>query len=188
MKLRKSCSNGASDTRNHRHLVLRFGRKRRYANAHHVNARPPWAAIRADHARSDGQHGGISTDRRIAFRLYITGDTLIFDDLKEIPRRYKDIDLALLHLGGTRVAGLLVTMDAKQGVELVQLVRPRQAIPIHYNDYDVFTSSLSDFQHEVEAAGLSRSDPLPESRRYATPFGCLPNGRLPDEARAAIRW
>ena len=46
-------------------------------------------------------------------------------------------------------------MDAKQGVELVQLVRPRQAIPIHYNDYDVFTSSLSDFQHEVEAAGLS---------------------------------
>ena len=89
-----------------------------------------------------------------SFRLYITGDTLIFDDLKEIPRRYKDIDLALLHLGGTRVLGLLVTMDAKQGVELVQLVRPRQAIPIHYNDYDVFTSSLSDFQHEVEAAGL----------------------------------
>ena len=89
-----------------------------------------------------------------SFRLYITGDTLIFDDLKEIPRRYKDIDLALLHLGGTRVVGLLVTMDAKQGVELVQLVRPRLAIPIHYNDYDVFTSSLSDFQHEVEAAGL----------------------------------
>jgi len=52
-----------------------------------------------------------------SFRLYITGDTLIFDDLKEIPRRYKDIDLALLHLGGTRVLGLLVTMDAKQGVE-----------------------------------------------------------------------
>jgi L-ascorbate metabolism protein UlaG (beta-lactamase superfamily) len=88
------------------------------------------------------------------FRLYITGDTLIFDELKEIPRRYKDIDLALLHLGGTRVLGILVTMDAKQGVELVQLVRPRRAIPIHYNDYDVFTSPLSDFQHEVEAAGL----------------------------------
>ena len=89
------------------------------------------------------------------FRLYITGDTLVFDDLKEIPRRYKDIDLALLHLGGTRVLGILVTMDAKQGVELVQLVRPRRAIPIHYNDYDVFASPLSDFQHEVQAAGLS---------------------------------
>ncbi len=89
-----------------------------------------------------------------AFRLYISGDTLVFDDLKEIPRRYREIDLALLHLGGTRVLGVLVTMDAKQGVELLQLVRPRRAIPIHYNDYDVFTSPLSDFQAEVTAAGL----------------------------------
>lgn len=88
------------------------------------------------------------------FRLYITGDTLVFDDLNEIPRRHRDIDLALLHLGGTRVLGILVTMDAKQGVELLNLVRPRHAIPIHFNDYDVFTSSLTDFQKEVDAAGL----------------------------------
>jgi L-ascorbate metabolism protein UlaG (beta-lactamase superfamily) len=89
-----------------------------------------------------------------AFRLYISGDTLVFDDLREIPRRYRDVDLALLHLGGTRVLGVLVTMDAKQGVELLQLLRPRRAIPIHYNDYDVFTSPLSDFQAEVTAAGM----------------------------------
>lgn len=88
------------------------------------------------------------------FRMYITGDTLMFDGLYEIPRRHRDIDLALLHLGGTRVLGILVTMDAKQGVEVMKLVRPRRAIPIHYNDYDVFTSRLSDFQQEVEAAGL----------------------------------
>jgi L-ascorbate metabolism protein UlaG (beta-lactamase superfamily) len=88
------------------------------------------------------------------FRMYITGDTLIFDDLNEIPRRHPEIDLALLHLGGTRVLGILVTMDATQGVELMRLVRPRLAIPIHYNDYDVFTSPLSDFEKEVAAAGL----------------------------------
>jgi len=88
------------------------------------------------------------------FRLYLTGDTLIIDDLKEIPRRYPDVDLALLHLGGTRVLGLLVTMDAKQGIEMLRIVRPHRAIPIHYNDYDVFTSPLSDFQREVRAAGM----------------------------------
>ena len=87
-------------------------------------------------------------------RLYVTGDTLVIDDLKEIPRRYPDIDLALLHLGGTRVLGIMVTMDGKQGVELVQIVQPKRAIPIHYNDYDLFTSPLSDFQEEVRAAGL----------------------------------
>jgi L-ascorbate metabolism protein UlaG (beta-lactamase superfamily) len=87
------------------------------------------------------------------FRMYITGDTLLFDGLSEIPRRHRDIDLALLHLGGTRVLGILVTMDAKQGVDLLKLVRPRRAIPIHFNDYDVFTSPLSDFEQEVTAAG-----------------------------------
>ena len=90
----------------------------------------------------------------ILFRIYITGDTLVIDDLKELPRRYSDIDLALLHLGGTRVLGVMVTMDGKQGVELMRIVDPKMAIPIHYNDYDVFTSPLSDFQNEVSAAGL----------------------------------
>ena len=87
-------------------------------------------------------------------RLYITGDTLIHDALRAIPRRYPHIDHALLHLGGTRVLGVLVTMDGKQGVEAMKLIRPKIAIPIHYNDYTVFKSPLSDFQRHVRAAGL----------------------------------
>ncbi|MGH9942358.1 MAG: MBL fold metallo-hydrolase [Pyrinomonadaceae bacterium] len=92
--------------------------------------------------------------RRTTLRLYITGDTLIHDDLKEIPRRFAEIDLALLHLGGTRVLGVMVTMDAGQGVEMIRIVRPRKAIPIHYNDYEVFKSPLEDFKQAVAAAGL----------------------------------
>ena len=87
-------------------------------------------------------------------RVYITGDTLVFDDIKEIPKRYSDINLALLHLGGTRVMGILVTMDAKEGLEMFNIINPKKAIPIHYNDYDVFKSPLEDFQHEVKEAGL----------------------------------
>jgi L-ascorbate metabolism protein UlaG (beta-lactamase superfamily) len=91
-----------------------------------------------------------------SYRMYISGDTLVYDDLKEIPRRYPDVDLALLHLGGTRVLGILVTMDAKQGIEAMQIVQPRTAIPIHYNDYTVFKSPLSEFQAAVKAAGLEQ--------------------------------
>jgi L-ascorbate metabolism protein UlaG (beta-lactamase superfamily) len=89
-----------------------------------------------------------------SFRLYITGDTLVIDELKEIAQRFPDIDLALLHLGGTRVLGILVTMDGKQGAQAIRMVDPDRAIPIHYNDYDVMESPLSDFRREVEAAGL----------------------------------
>jgi L-ascorbate metabolism protein UlaG (beta-lactamase superfamily) len=45
-------------------------------------------------------------------------------------------------------------MDAVQGVEMMRVIRPQRAIPIHYNDYDVFKSPLSDFQREIAAAGL----------------------------------
>jgi L-ascorbate metabolism protein UlaG (beta-lactamase superfamily) len=34
-------------------------------------------------------------------RLYITGDTLVYDALHEIPQQYPDTDLVLIHLGGT---------------------------------------------------------------------------------------
>lgn len=71
-----------------------------------------------------------------------------------IPRRYSDIDVALLHLGGTTVMGIMLTMDGKEGVEMFRIINPKRAIPIHYNDYDVFKSKLEDFQIRIRKAGL----------------------------------
>lgn len=88
------------------------------------------------------------------FRMYITGDTLMHKALQAIPERYPDIDLALFHLGGTKLLGVLVTMDARQGIKAVQLIRPHVAIPIHCDDYTVFRSSLAEFQRAVTDAGL----------------------------------
>lgn len=103
---------------------------------------------------SSSNEGGEGADEA-ALRLYITGDTLMHDDLKEIPRRFPGIDLALLHLGGTRILGVMLTMDARQGVEMIRLVNPKKAAPIHYNDYTVFKWPLDDFKRAVEEAGLS---------------------------------
>jgi L-ascorbate metabolism protein UlaG (beta-lactamase superfamily) len=87
------------------------------------------------------------------FRIYISGDTLIHEDLNEIPNRFPGVDLALIHLGGTRIMGVLLTMDDEQGVQILQIIQPETAIPIHYNDYDVFKSPLEDFQRAADAAG-----------------------------------
>jgi L-ascorbate metabolism protein UlaG (beta-lactamase superfamily) len=97
-----------------------------------------------------------SASRDTSYRIYISGDTLVYGDIEEIPRRYPGIDLALLHLGGTRVLGMVkVTMDGADGVRMMQIIAPDHAIPIHYNDYDVFKSPLSDFEKAVNEAGLS---------------------------------
>lgn len=87
--------------------------------------------------------------------MYISGDTLIHDRLREIPRRFPDVDVALLHLGGTRVLGILVTMDAAQGVEAMRIIDPKTAVPIHYNDYTAFKSPLEDFERAATAAGFA---------------------------------
>ncbi|KKY14878.1 hypothetical protein UCRPC4_g06601 [Phaeomoniella chlamydospora] len=95
------------------------------------------------------------------YRIYISGDTLMVDDLKSIPEhcKGKNVDLMLIHLGGTTIPSpslplLMVTMDAKQGIELVKLIKPDLTIPIHYDDYDVFLSPLEDFKTEMTKAGL----------------------------------
>ncbi len=97
-----------------------------------------------------------SSSGELDLRLYITGDTLFHDRLKQIPLRYPNIDIALVHLGGTRVLGLMLTMDAEQGIEAVKVIRAGINIPIHYNDYDVFRSPLDDFRRAVERAGLEQ--------------------------------
>lgn len=98
-----------------------------------------------------GDLGGVTR-----LRLYISGDTLMFDDLAEISRRYPDIHLAVLHLGGTLLpGGLLVTMDGRQGADLVRALRPRRILPVHYEDYAVMRSPLSDFLLEAEHLGFA---------------------------------
>jgi len=85
-------------------------------------------------------------DGRRRLRLYITGDTLFRQEvLGEIPERFGDIDAALVHLGGTRILGMLLTMDGRDGAALSRLVNPRSILPVHYDDYPVFRDPLAGF-------------------------------------------
>jgi L-ascorbate metabolism protein UlaG (beta-lactamase superfamily) len=85
------------------------------------------------------------TSGTVRHRTYVTGDTLHRPWLGEVLERTGPLDAMVIHLGGTRVLGLLVTMDGAQGAGLTDLVRPRVAVPVHLDDYGVFTSGLDDF-------------------------------------------
>ncbi|KAI1423892.1 Metallo-hydrolase/oxidoreductase [Xylaria sp. FL1777] len=118
------------------------------------------------------------------YRIYISGDTLFVDELKEIPKFIREqqqqlaqqhqqsprdgaagvgIDLMIIHLGGTTIPGphmplLMVTMDARQGVALMGLLNPRLTIPVHFDDYSVMLSPLQDFKAEVANMGEAWRD------------------------------
>jgi L-ascorbate metabolism protein UlaG (beta-lactamase superfamily) len=101
-------------------------------------------------------------------RVYLTGDTLPYPELGAIRDRCPDIDAAVVHLGGTRVLGMLLSMDGPRGVDLLDLVRPRTAFPVHHDDYGIFHSPLSEFATEVRRRApattvryLERGQPWP---------------------------
>ena len=89
-------------------------------------------------------------DGQVRHRVYVSGDTLTGDHVDQIAERHPHIDVAVVHLGGTRVLLHTVTMDAAQGVDFLSRSEPRQAVPVHYDDYGVFRSPLSAFLRLAE--------------------------------------
>lgn len=87
-------------------------------------------------------------------RVYVSGDTLYRPWLLEVTDRCGPLDAAVVHLGGTKVLGLTVTMDASRGCDLVELLRPLVTVPVHFDDYPVFRSPRSDFEHEWARRGV----------------------------------
>jgi L-ascorbate metabolism protein UlaG (beta-lactamase superfamily) len=85
----------------------------------------------------------------VHWRGFISGDTLFRPFLGEVLERCGPLDVMIPHLGGTKVAGVLLTMDARQGADLVELLTPPVTVPIHYDDYGRFKSPLGDFVAEV---------------------------------------
>jgi L-ascorbate metabolism protein UlaG (beta-lactamase superfamily) len=95
--------------------------------------------------RWDGQQHGV---------LWITGDTVLYDGVREVAERLQ-VDIALLHLGGVRfpVSGpARYTMTAQDAVELCGLIRPRTAIPIHYEGWKHFRQGRDAIERVFAAA------------------------------------
>lgn len=95
-------------------------------------------------------------------RVYVSGDTLLIDELADIPGRFGPIDTGILHLGGTRLPagprlpfGLTVTMDGSRGAQAVADLDLPRVIPVHFDDYGVFASPLADFLKEMADRGLA---------------------------------
>jgi L-ascorbate metabolism protein UlaG (beta-lactamase superfamily) len=83
--------------------------------------------------------------------LWISGDTVLYDGVREVADRLQ-VDTALLHLGGVRfpITGpLRYTMTAREAVELCSLMRPRTVIPIHYEGWKHFLEGREAVEREL---------------------------------------
>ena len=105
--------------------------------------------------RWDGQEHGA---------LWISGDTVLYDGVREVAGRVP-VDVALLHLGSVQfgITGpLRYTLTAREGVELCRLIRPRRLMPVHYEGWSHFREGRDAVEREF--------------------------ARAPDDIRERVRW
>ena len=74
-------------------------------------------------------------------RYYAAGDTDITEEAKNVK-----CDVALVPIGGT------YTMDYKEAAELVNVIRPKVAIPTHYGSVVGDVSCGEKFKHLVNSS------------------------------------
>jgi len=73
--------------------------------------------------------------------IYISGDTVYFNGIDEVAKRYK-INIGILHVGSAQFPHLSgtakYTMDGKDFIEATRILNPKKAIPIHHKGWTHF--------------------------------------------------
>ena len=117
--------------------IFPFGRLK-FTIAHHGSSSP------------DGKYMGEPAGVVITMggkTIYHTGDTGLFLDMKLIGER-NSIDVMCLPIGDN------YTMGIDDAVAAVEFVKPKLAIPMHYNTFPVIAADPNEFKTKVEAQGM----------------------------------
>lgn len=98
----------------------------------------------------DGTYGGMPVGVLITVEgktIYHSGDTGLFGDMKLI-RELNPIDVALIPIGDN------FTMGVSDALKAVELLKPKETIPMHYSTFDVINTDPDEFVKGVKKMGL----------------------------------
>lgn len=89
--------------------------------------------------------------------LYISGDTVVYEGVEEVARRYS-ISAALLHFGAAHVPRLgpdSLTLTAAEGARLALLMPHAAIFPIHYEGWTHLSEGRNAIEQAFAAAGIA---------------------------------
>jgi L-ascorbate metabolism protein UlaG (beta-lactamase superfamily) len=88
--------------------------------------------------------------------IYITGDTVWFDGVADVARRFRP-GIVLLFAGSARTRGPFnLTMNTNDAIETAHAFPDATIVPVHYQGWAHFTESAEDLFHSFKALGLSQ--------------------------------
>jgi len=115
----------------------------------------------AVHSSSRGSPTGVVIGGRDV-TIYHAGDTGLFHEMSLIGELYNP-DIALLPIGGH------YTMGVKEAVKAVHLIKPKIAIPMHYNTFPVISADPYEFKNLVEKTCATKVVVLKPGETYTYP-------------------
>lgn len=87
--------------------------------------------------------------------IYVSGDTVWFDGVAEVARRF-DVRLAVLFTGSAKPRGAFhVTMDANDAIEAAAAFKKATIVAIHNEGWEHFTETQEQLAHAFKALGIA---------------------------------
>ncbi len=98
--------------------------------------------------------GFVLSSKSGAFRpVYVTGDTVWFEGVAEVQRRFRP-GLVLLFAGAAQTRGKFnLTMNANDAIEAAQAFAGAAIVPLHTDGWAHFTETADDLEHAFKALG-----------------------------------
>ncbi|MEU4687777.1 MBL fold metallo-hydrolase [Actinoplanes sp. NPDC023714] len=93
--------------------------------------------------------------------VWITGDTVFFGGVREVASRLT-VDTAIVHLGKVQfglTGPIRYTMNGRDAARLVELVRPRRVVPVHYEGWSHFQEGRAGAEAAFPPATLTWLEP-----------------------------
>jgi|Deesub1362A_J573_1020465.scaffolds.fasta_scaffold21047_1 L-ascorbate metabolism protein UlaG (beta-lactamase superfamily) len=97
--------------------------------------------VNALHSGSGHSTGFVLKNIKFKKNIYHAGDTGVFSDMKLIGE--EEIDIALLPIGGR------YTMGVEDALKALELIKPKIAIPMHYNTFPIIEADPSIFKEKA---------------------------------------
>lgn len=96
----------------------------------------------------------ISVQGEATTRLWMTGDTVLHRPVQDTARQL-DVDVLLMHLGAVQfpqTGTLRYSMNSTDALHLLDLSRPRVAVPVHYEGWSHFSEPEKDLRSTLASA------------------------------------
>jgi L-ascorbate metabolism protein UlaG (beta-lactamase superfamily) len=106
---------------------------------------------------------GADTDTAV----WMTGDTVLHGPVRRLAEKLR-VDVMLIHLGAVRfplTGALRYSMNSTDAARLLDLFRPRVAVPVHYEGWSHFSEPIEQLRTRLDSA----DPPVREGITWLTP-------------------